>query len=238
VRGEIHERATTRGRELDDTNVRELVFDPWRFGQAAQELEREGITVTQFPQTDARMVPASDRLYRAIVEKRLILPYNEELRQHAAAAIAKHSRRGWRIDKANRADNIDAIVALCIAPRPSPNQWNCSDGYSHALPPLPSTQPRPQLLPTMPTPARSRLQLHDQARESSRHHRGKPTLRGLRRDHRPHRRPPHPRHRRRRRRPAPRALPLMQLTTRIEDSHRLKNHLSANKNWPYELCLP
>jgi hypothetical protein len=54
-------------------------------------------------------------LYRAIVEKRLILPDNEELRQHAAAAIAKHSRRGWRIDKANRADNIDAIIALCMA---------------------------------------------------------------------------------------------------------------------------
>jgi phage terminase large subunit-like protein len=103
-------------RELaGEFNVRELLFDPWRFGQAAQELEREGITVTQFPQTDARMVPASDRLYRAIVEKRVILPDSEELRQHAAAAIAKHSRRGWRIDKTQRADNIDAVIALCMA---------------------------------------------------------------------------------------------------------------------------
>jgi phage terminase large subunit-like protein len=95
--------------------VRELAFDPWRFGQAAQELEREGIIVTQFPQTDVRMIPASDRLYRAIVEKRLTLPDNDELRQHAAAAIARHSRRGWRIDKANRADNIDAVIAPCMA---------------------------------------------------------------------------------------------------------------------------
>ena len=103
-------------RELaGEFNVREFVFDPWRFGQAAQELEREGIAVTQFPQTDARMVPASDRLYRAIVEKRIVLPDNEELRQHAAAAIAKHSRRGWRIDKANRVDNIDGIISLCMA---------------------------------------------------------------------------------------------------------------------------
>jgi phage terminase large subunit-like protein len=95
--------------------VRELVFDPWRFGQAAQELEREGITVTEFPQTDVRMIPASDRLYRAIVEQRLTLPDSEELRQHAASAIARHSRRGWRIDKPQRADNIDAVISLCMA---------------------------------------------------------------------------------------------------------------------------
>jgi hypothetical protein len=26
-----------------------------------------------------------------------------------------HSRRGWRVDKTNHTDNIDAIVALCMA---------------------------------------------------------------------------------------------------------------------------
>jgi hypothetical protein len=36
-------------------NVRELVYDPWRCGQAAQELEREGLLVVAFPQHDARM---------------------------------------------------------------------------------------------------------------------------------------------------------------------------------------
>jgi hypothetical protein len=40
-------------------NVRELVFDPWRFAQAALELEREGLLVVAFPQHDARMIPAS-----------------------------------------------------------------------------------------------------------------------------------------------------------------------------------
>jgi phage terminase large subunit-like protein len=96
-------------------NIRELVFDPWRFGQGAQELEAEGITVTAFPQSDTRMIPASNALYSAIVEQRIVVPDNAELRQHAAAAIARHGRRGWRIDKAARADNVDAIVALCMA---------------------------------------------------------------------------------------------------------------------------
>ena len=34
---------------------------------------------------------------------------------HVAAAMARHGRRGWRIDKAGRADKIDAVVALAMA---------------------------------------------------------------------------------------------------------------------------
>jgi phage terminase large subunit-like protein len=96
-------------------NVREVVFDPWRFGQGAQELEAEGIVVAAFPQSDVRMVPASNRLYSAIVERRIVAPDHAELRTHVAAAIARHGRRGWRIDKANRGDNVDAVVALAMA---------------------------------------------------------------------------------------------------------------------------
>jgi len=96
-------------------NVRELVYDPWRFGQAAQELEREGLLVVAFPQHDARMIPASARLHAAIVEQRLTLPEHAELARHASEAIARHSRRGWRIDKPNPRTNIDAIIALAMA---------------------------------------------------------------------------------------------------------------------------
>jgi phage terminase large subunit-like protein len=103
-------------------NVRVVVFDPWRFGQAAQELEREGVIVTTFPQSDVRMIPASNRLYSAIVERRIVLPGHDEMRQHAAAAIARHSRRGWRTDKTSRADNIDSIIALCMALEAAENQ--------------------------------------------------------------------------------------------------------------------
>ena len=39
----------------------ELVFDPWRFGQAAQELRQRGVEVVEFPQSDSRMLPASDQ---------------------------------------------------------------------------------------------------------------------------------------------------------------------------------
>lgn len=103
-------------RELAERyRVREVVFDPWRFGQAAQELERERVRTLAFPQNDHRMVPASVRLHAAIVEGRLTLPDDPELARHAAHTVARHSRRGWRIDKASPRDNMDAIVALAMA---------------------------------------------------------------------------------------------------------------------------
>ena len=71
--------------------------------------------VVAFPQHDARMIPASARLHAAIVEQRLTLPDDPEFARHASDAIARHSRRGWRIDKPNPRANIDAIIALAMA---------------------------------------------------------------------------------------------------------------------------
>ena len=70
-----------------------------RRAKLRRELERERVLVTAFPQTDARMIPASDRLYRAVVEKRLTVPDHDELRQQAANTIMRNSRRGARLDK-------------------------------------------------------------------------------------------------------------------------------------------
>lgn len=70
-------------------DLREVIYDPWRFGQAAQELERERVIVTAFPQTDARMNPASDRLYRAVTEQTLTVRDHGELRAQVANTIAK-----------------------------------------------------------------------------------------------------------------------------------------------------
>lgn len=96
-------------------DVREVVADPWRWAQAAQELARERMMVLDFPQTDVRMVPASIRLHAAIVERRLTLPDDPELASHAAHTTARHSRRGWRIDKVSPRDHMDGIVALAMA---------------------------------------------------------------------------------------------------------------------------
>jgi phage terminase large subunit-like protein len=109
---EVADHVRALGRQY---TIREFVFDPWRAGQLAAELEREGVTCVQFNQNDQRMVPASERLYSAIVERRLTLPDDRELARHSANATAKHSRRGWRISKPDDRTHIDGIVALAMA---------------------------------------------------------------------------------------------------------------------------
>jgi hypothetical protein len=44
-----------------------------------------------------------------------MLPDHDELRQHSANAIARHSRRGWRVDKPDLRTPNDGIVALAMA---------------------------------------------------------------------------------------------------------------------------
>jgi phage terminase large subunit-like protein len=103
-------------RELAERyTIIECCFDPWRAGQIGQELEQRGVRVSAFPQHDARMIPASQRLYDAITERRIVHPDDERLNRHVATTIARHGRRGWRVDKADRADKIDAVVALAMA---------------------------------------------------------------------------------------------------------------------------
>ena len=79
-------------------------------------LERDhGLVMVQFPQSHARMVPASERLHSAVVEKRLRHRGEPELAKHVAGAIAKQTGRRWRLDKAERGAQIDAVVCLAMA---------------------------------------------------------------------------------------------------------------------------
>ena len=80
IKGEEIAKANGNSVDPGEYNVRKLAFDPWRFAQASQELERQGMTVVEFAQTDVRMCPASQRLRDAIVEQRLVLPADQGAR--------------------------------------------------------------------------------------------------------------------------------------------------------------
>ena len=67
------------------------------------------------PQTNERMVPASERLYRAVVEGRLKHPNDPVLNAHVAATVGRATPRGMRIDKMKSRHQIDAVVALAMA---------------------------------------------------------------------------------------------------------------------------
>jgi phage terminase large subunit-like protein len=103
-------------RELaSEYSIQEVVHDPWRAQQLAMELEREGLRVVAFPQSNSRLIPASDRLHRAVIEHRLKHPNDPVLNRHVAAAVARDTPRGWRLEKAHRTASIDAVVALAMA---------------------------------------------------------------------------------------------------------------------------
>jgi phage terminase large subunit-like protein len=106
----------------EDFRIAECIFDPWRFGQAALELAERGIPVTEFPQSNARMGPASERLHAAIVERRLRHPDDPVLNSHVRQAVARDTPRGWRIDKLKSRDTIDAVVALAMAVEAAENK--------------------------------------------------------------------------------------------------------------------
>lgn len=95
--------------------VREVAYDPWRFRSEALRLEDAGLPMVEFPQSTARMVPASEALYAAIVERRLTHPNDPDLNAHVAGAIARQTPRGWRLDKSERSAQIDAVIALAMA---------------------------------------------------------------------------------------------------------------------------
>lgn len=95
--------------------VIELSYDPWRARQLALELEQRRIRTVQFPQTAARMHPASEALYRAVIERRLTHPDDADLNRHIAAAVSKSTVRGWQLAKAPGGGNVDGAIALAMA---------------------------------------------------------------------------------------------------------------------------
>jgi phage terminase large subunit-like protein len=106
----------------------EVLFDPWRMQTLATIAEKHRIKTTAFPQSDSRMIPASAALHQAVVEKRIHHPDDPTLNAHVAAGVARHGRRGWRIDQAERGANVDGLVGLVMAyegrtaPEPEPTK--------------------------------------------------------------------------------------------------------------------
>jgi phage terminase large subunit-like protein len=96
--------------------IREIVADPMRFSSEMLRLERDhGVAVTEWPQSEPRMVVCSERLHATIVEGRLQHPGDPELDQHVANAVAKSTPRGWRLVKSHDGAQIDGVIALAMA---------------------------------------------------------------------------------------------------------------------------
>ncbi len=109
-------------------SLQELAYDPWRARQLALELEQRRVRCVEFPQTAQRMCPASETLYRKVVQGGLTHPDDPALNAHVSNAVAKTSPRGWQIVRAPGGGPVDAAVALAMCvdratqPAPKPPQ--------------------------------------------------------------------------------------------------------------------
>ncbi len=93
---------------------RGLAFDPARFQDFFARLESEGLRVFSWPTNSlARMVPACQEFYTAVLEKRLTHDGNADLAAHIGNAVLKEDRHGPRIIK--EAKSSTRMIDLAVA---------------------------------------------------------------------------------------------------------------------------
>lgn len=94
----------------------EFLYDPNFFERSAELLRGEGLTMGEYPQTDPRMIPASQELYRLVLQRLLAHDGDPTLARHVANAIAHQKLRGWRLSKpTGSTKHIDAAISTAIA---------------------------------------------------------------------------------------------------------------------------
>lgn len=108
--------------------VREIVCDPARWARTYQVLEQEGLPIVDFPQSPARMVPATTRFFQAVTNAGLTHSGDPRLARHVGNCVVRKTVRGSMISKDAKGSprKIDlavaAVMALERACQPPPKQ--------------------------------------------------------------------------------------------------------------------
>lgn len=104
--------------------VREITADPHLWSRSLEVLADENLPVTEFPQSPARMTPATKRFTDMVLTRRLTHDGNPALTRHVSNAYLKTDSRGTRIVKETRhsARRIDLAVASIMAVERAVNQ--------------------------------------------------------------------------------------------------------------------
>lgn len=130
----------TEGAELDFSRVREdvlalksavqvkeIVYDPWRAMQLAQELTASGATCVEFPQGAQHMALGFDELNAALAAGRFHHDGNPVLAWMASNTVAKPIIKGLTVPSKEKSQNkIDGIVATCMGL----NRWIAAEPKS------------------------------------------------------------------------------------------------------------
>ncbi|MDX1879626.1 terminase TerL endonuclease subunit [Mycolicibacterium sp. 141076] len=107
--------------------VREVVADPFRLNRTLQVLAGEGIPISEFPHSPARLTRATTDLFTAAQNGRMSHNGSELLRRHVLAATLIESDKGLRLGKASRSRTAPKIdLAACMVMAHSRATWLAS----------------------------------------------------------------------------------------------------------------
>jgi phage terminase large subunit-like protein len=97
--------------------VREIVCDPFRWARTYQILESEGLPIVEFPQSPARMVPATQRFFEAVMNKTVTHSGDPRLARHLSNCVIRTDSRGSRLSKDSKGSprKIDLAVSAVMA---------------------------------------------------------------------------------------------------------------------------
>ena len=97
--------------------VREVACDPSRWARSMQVLEAERLPMVEFPQSGARMIPATERFYEAVMNKALSHSGNPDLARHIGNAVIRRTTHGGHLQKDAKGSprKIDLAVAAVMA---------------------------------------------------------------------------------------------------------------------------
>jgi phage terminase large subunit-like protein len=118
--------------------VREIVCDPYRWARTYQILEGEGLPVVEFPQSPARMIPATTRFFESVMNKTLTHSGDPRLARHLSNCVIRTDSRGSRLSKDSKGSPrkidlaVSAVMALeraCQEPEREPEAqfWSWAD---------------------------------------------------------------------------------------------------------------
>jgi phage terminase large subunit-like protein len=97
--------------------VLEVTADPYRWQRSLEVLDGDGVPISEFFQTAARMGPATARFYALVVDQELTHDGGTPLARHVANAILREDSRGARLSKETKDSprRIDGAVAAVMA---------------------------------------------------------------------------------------------------------------------------
>lgn len=94
--------------------VRAIGYDPWGIKESVQQLTVEGLPMEEVPQTNARMIPATEYLYELIMDGVIAHDGDPTFARHMRNIVARDVSGGVRMDKGRARKPMDAGIATAI----------------------------------------------------------------------------------------------------------------------------